>query len=613
MKHRALALAACLLAAVGCTEEKLTQLVVVIDTNLRIDQMEELDVQITRGDTVVAERTVDLAEVTWPQTIGLVYEAGELGPVRVAIEGRLGGLAVIERAASTSFTKNETRMVPMYLLGECLAVECTGENETCVGGELQCANENIAPSSLPAWSRKPASIGQCEVGQGDCTAAAGCETDLRTDSEHCGTCDTVCSDNHAVSRCEASACVIDSCESGHDNCDRIAANGCEADFASLENCGYCGHTCSTSCNAGYCDDESIVGLTLGNAHAAVMRANSELLGWGKNASGQLNDGTTTSRSAPVSMLRVTKVFDVAAGDGHTCMRTNSAIQCWGANNYGQLGDGTTLSRVVPSVPPITPGGPLRSGLHHTCAVIDGGSVHCWGLNGDGQLGSASTFTTHAVPVAVVGLTGVVSIGMGERHACAATAEGAVSCWGKNEFGQLGSGTTASRRSSPVTIPALSLRALGTGSSAFHSCGIAANGDVYCWGRGDAGQLGNGATTSTPIAVLVELPEDTLELALGKRHTCSRSETHIYCWGDNQTGALGIGNTGTLLITTPVRLNTALDPGTTPLAIAAGDDFTCALLSSGAVKCWGLNRSGQLGNRTTETQLGPVDVYGLPKR
>jgi alpha-tubulin suppressor-like RCC1 family protein len=313
-------------------------------------------------------------------------------------------------------------------------------------------------------------------------------------------------------------------------------------------------------------------------------------------------------ATPASMRAITAI---AAGSDHSCAITSSgAVRCWGWNEVGQLGDGTTTDRRLPvDVTGLGSGAiAVDAGGPQTCALTNGGGVRCWGANDAGELGNGSTVNS-SVPVAVSGLTGGASaIALGSPHSCALTTEGGVMCWGDNEFGQLGDGTTT-RRTTPVDVLGLrsGVRAIAAGGG--HTCALTTEGRVNCWGYNPDGELGDGSTvnSSTPVEVS-GLAGGVAALALGVYHTCALMRGGaVRCWGSNDLGQLGTGTTATRSLT-PVQV-AGLASGVT--AITANSSHTCALASAGGALCWGDNRSGQLGNGTTAARsLRPVQVAGL---
>jgi alpha-tubulin suppressor-like RCC1 family protein len=297
---------------------------------------------------------------------------------------------------------------------------------------------------------------------------------------------------------------------------------------------------------------------------------------------------------------------VSAGYGHTCALTSAGgVKCWGWNTSGQLGDGTTITRSIPvDVTGLTSGvTAISAGYLHTCALTSNGGVKCWGENDSGELGDGSTTNRHT-PVVVSGLTsGVTTISAGYSHTCALTSAGGVKCWGDNELGQLGDGTTTNQ-TTPVDVSGLTSGVIAVSAGHFHSCAITSTGDVKCWGLNGVGQLGDGTTTNhyTPVDVS-GLTSGAAAISARGDFTCTlTSAGGVKCWGDNRDGQLGNGTTSES--TTPVDVS-SLANGVT--AVSAGGKHTCALTSSGGVKCWGDNEYGQLGDGTTTNRSTPVDV------
>ncbi len=272
---------------------------------------------------------------------------------------------------------------------------------------------------------------------------------------------------------------------------------------------------------------------------------------------------------------------LAAGISHTCLlRETGRVSCWGSDARGQLGDGASTALPMPptEVVGLTDAVRIAAGGEHTCAVRAGGALACWGRNDRGQLGDGTT-VDRAVPADVPGLSDVVGVSLAPYHTCARTASGAVLCWGSNEWGMLGDGTLI-QRNSPVAVLDLT-DAIHVAASYTHTCAVRAGGSAVCWGEGSIGLLGtgNGHWSQSPVAV-VEL-SDAISLAGGMAHTCAlRAGGAVACWGANGYGQLGYGGMSNLSV--PTNVASLSDAR----LVTAGAVHTCALRRDGRVWCWG---------------------------
>jgi alpha-tubulin suppressor-like RCC1 family protein len=304
-------------------------------------------------------------------------------------------------------------------------------------------------------------------------------------------------------------------------------------------------------------------LAGGGAHTCGLTSDGTPHCWGSNANGQLGDNSTTNRDAPVAVATALKFSRIDAGAQHTCALTSDGrAYCWGRNNRGQLGDGTTTLRSAPvavvgglTMQRIAAGG-LSFG--HTCALVTGGDVYCWGDNERGQLGigtggTVADLTPHPEPVKVGGgLTfTAVTAGLG-RHTCGLTSTGGGYCWGENAFGALGDGSFQ-RSAVPVLVRGgLVLAQLVAGGFIGHTCGLTVGGAAHCWGENETGQIGDGSTLDRlePSAVTGGLSFTSLDA--GSRHTCGRAtDGAVYCWGSGGAGQLGINSTSAIAVPTKV--------------------------------------------------------------
>ncbi|MFM7223986.1 MAG: reprolysin-like metallopeptidase [Actinomycetota bacterium] len=311
----------------------------------------------------------------------------------------------------------------------------------------------------------------------------------------------------------------------------------------------------------------------------------------------LNDANLSIQSSPI-----------ATGGAHACaLATGGTVKCWGDNYYGALGNSVVgISDVPVPVTGLTGAVGLLAGGGYSCALLATGTVKCWGNNDVGQLGNGTT-TNSSIPVTVLAttspptpLTGVIAIDANGRFACALLATGTMKCWGNNEFGQLGNGTTTNS-SIPVTVlattspPTPLTGVINIGMGGWHGCAVLTGGTVKCWGFNPAGQLGNGTLVSSSVPVPVSGLTGAAEVSAGANATCALlTSGTAKCWGGNEWGVYG---NGTVFHDSLVPV-----PGATGLTgiadLEVGQYNACALLRNGTARCWGFNGTGQLGNGTT---------------
>ncbi len=239
-------------------------------------------------------------------------------------------------------------------------------------------------------------------------------------------------------------------------------------------------------------------LSTGSFHTCGVTTADEAYCWGGNTFGSIGDGTTTLRSSPVAVSGGLAMAQVSAGSFYTCgVTTADEAHCWGGNADGQLGDGTTTDRLVPTA---VSGGlslvAVTAGATHTCGVTTADEAHCWGGNADGQLGDGTT-TDRLVPTAVSGGLSLVEVSAGGQFfTCARAADGAAYCWGHNGAGQLGTGTAGGSGVSTPQAVVGGLTFTGVTAGGVHTCGLTTVDGAYCWGSNDVGQLGDGSTTTS---------------------------------------------------------------------------------------------------------------------
>ncbi len=256
-------------------------------------------------------------------------------------------------------------------------------------------------------------------------------------------------------------------------------------------------------------------------------------------------------------------------------------------------------------PAIARAAQLAVGTAHSCALTEGGGVRCWGSNDQGELGDG-TSVAHKAP-AVTGLDSVGSISAGAEHSCALTVAGAAKCWGANAAGQLGASSSDMCGDFACSLTPIDVSGLASGVSRLaagfsHTCAVTTAGGLECWGLNLYGQLGDGTRTDRPSPAAVSgLDAHVADIAPGDVFTCAlMTDGSARCWGSNSAGELG--NAATTDSLTPVSVcadSTCSAPFADVVQLVAGDFHACALTPSGDVYCWGANDDGQLGTQTTE--------------
>jgi alpha-tubulin suppressor-like RCC1 family protein len=337
----------------------------------------------------------------------------------------------------------------------------------------------------------------------------------------------------------------------------------------------------------------LAGIATGGWHTCAVTAVGRAQCWGWNVDGQLGRGNTVDSPVAVNVTGLASgVRAVAAGSRHSCaLLATGTVKCWGENFYGQLGTGGLFPSSLPvDVPGVSGLVTVSAGGHHTCGLTAAGGVRCWGNDSWGQLGGNAL------------TSGIAAVVSGYQHACALTDGGGVKCWGANYRGQLGIGVVSNNVAVPTDVAGLTSGVVAIGAGATHSCAALANGNVRCWGSNDAGQLGNGTTVDAVLPVDVQGIANATALALGEGQSCTLTATGgLKCWGVNP------GNGSAQPAMFPVDV-TGL-PGVATM-IAGGFQHVCALIENGAAVCWGANAFGALGNGQVGRSASPVDASGV---
>lgn len=287
-------------------------------------------------------------------------------------------------------------------------------------------------------------------------------------------------------------------------------------------------------------------MSTGYYHTCGITPDHQAYCWGSNQFGALGDGTMTDHSTPVPVAGGHQFRQIDVGTVFTCAVRygDDRGYCWGENRFGQLGNGSTSDS--PTLTPTAIAGGLTfkqvvAGDVHACGIsTTTNRAYCWGANFNGRLGDSTTVTRPKPTRVAAGTRQFQQINAGWAHTCAVTTTGKAFCWGYGQLGQLGIGRTTGGSLWPrAVVGGLTFRRVTTGRD--HICGETPGSRAYCWGVNDRGQLGTGTTTSTLSPVPVTGGLFFAQVSAGWSHTCGKTSANVaYCWGDNAQGALGDG-------------------------------------------------------------------------
>jgi alpha-tubulin suppressor-like RCC1 family protein len=367
---------------------------------------------------------------------------------------------------------------------------------------------------------------------------------------------------------------------------------------------------STRQMVGVASVENATHVATGGGHSCALASNGHVWCWGFNHSGEVTGRLTGTPGSPVDVVGVLGAVAVACGRRHTCALRDQRVICWGDDSAGQLsGTGTAGTQIA-------------AGGDRTC-VLDGGKVRCWGRArylGEGE--SAATV--------VDGVANPVTISVGGEHACVLDGAGKGTCWGGNEAAEIDSQLGSSQRQPVRLSTPRDLLAIAAGSAG--TCGLARDGDVWCWGEGFR-STANPIGPQPPAELHAPLTPHVLQhgasaISLGSGTACAVVDGEIHCWdrysfqrpvavgkvrriaaGEAQSCA--IEDTGRVVCWRPA------DPLPRPIGIehardlCASEAHACAIRADGGVACWGDNTYGELGNGESAVVLTPAVVPALP--
>lgn len=471
----------------------------------------------------------------------------------------------------------------------------------CRSASGACQPRLAAPNT-PCEEVAPGALGRCD-GAGNCVdprVALG----------------TPCS---ASNQCASGSCELASSGAGSVCCAQecVGEERCSVDFSACQSV-----------------DRRVTHVDAGSSVSCAVFDSGNVRCWGINFNSMLGTATSDNIGDDEPVTAAPNVdlggqaTQVAVGASHVCaVLAAGNVRCWGTGSLGALGYGNTITIGDDDVPAdagdVMVGASvlqLSVGQGFTCALLaDSGRVRCWGNGGRGKLGYGNTLSVgdNQVPAVAgdVDVGGrVIQIASGEAHTCALLQGGTVRCWGFNSSGQLGYGSREDVGDDEVPASVGDVDVGGTvvsvGAGGNHTCVVLSTGAVRCWGEAAQGQLGYGNTNpigddETPnVAGDIDLGGSVSQLAVGSNHNCAllRNGT-VRCWGSGLSGRLGYGNTQTIGDDEVPGSVGAVDMGGTPTLLTAGSAHTCALFSSGNVRCWGLGTVGQLGYGNTSNLGG----------
>jgi len=327
----------------------------------------------------------------------------------------------------------------------------------------------------------------------------------------------------------------------------------------------------------------------------LINANREIYAWGHNDDGQLGDGTQNDRYSPMKIMVNSDTFkDTDVGKLFTLALTEMGdIYAWGNNAFGQLGDFTTINKDIPNKVNLNgiTFSQISAGGFHSMALSSTGDIYTWGNNEFGELGNNSTVDLSSPTKISVSGVKFKAVSAGNYHSMALSTTGELYTWGYNSYGQLGN-NSKTRLNIPtnITVDGVCFQKISAGDN--HSVALSTTGDVYTWGYGLDGRLGNGSSTNTLIPTIIDINGgEIIEISAGGSNTAAiNSNGQLYTCGDNLNGQIGDN-------TIEDKLTFTLISGSLYEDVEYGNNICMAINPDGKIYTWGNNNYGQLGNGT----------------
>jgi alpha-tubulin suppressor-like RCC1 family protein len=413
-----------------------------------------------------------------------------------------------------------------------------------------------------------------------------------------------------VSNCPANVCgAVDACsgprEDGGTDAGFDAGTGAESD---------------AGIDGGAKQEPTLAVFSAGFYVTCALGSDAGAWCWGTDGAGVLGnpDRTSSQSRARPTPMRVTDLpgspISIHTGGNNSCaVLDGGRVACWGDDQFGVLGLGFTAGRANEKpllLEGLDAGGlEVTVGYGHACVLTSQFGVQCWGLNDQGQLGNGSSLARSLLPVDVTGLSrDVQSVSCGTNHCCALQSTGKVVCWGSNNALQLGVPLDAGLSRVPIEVLAGPVRQISAGGS--FNCAVLGDGGVQCWGVDRFGQLGdqgaNAGSSKSPIAVEgLGAPVSTVS-AGGMMACAALVNGDVFCWGYDRE--LELGGSGTSTQAPPRKLTQFKGNVRT---ISCGERHSCALTTDAGLWCWGDNSEGELGNGTDAGKSLPGPVVWPP--
>ena len=329
--------------------------------------------------------------------------------------------------------------------------------------------------------------------------------------------------------------------------------------------------------------------------------------WGSNTYSQFGDNTFTDRSSPVQTVAAgTNWRLVGNGSYHTmAIKTDGTLWLWGRNDNGGLGDNSRTRRSSP-VQTVAAGTNWRlvaGGWYHSGAIKTDGTLWTWGLGTSGQLGDNTSASKSSPVQTVSGGTNWKLLSAGSDHTMAIKTDGTLWNWGDNASGQLGDNSTT-RRSSPVQTVSGGTNWKSVDGNHYYTAGIKTDGTLWLWGSNSYGQLGDNSTTSRSSPVQTAAAGTNWKsVACGLRATAAiKTNGQLWTWGLGSDGSLG--NNAITHRSSPVQTAAG---GTNWKSVGAGHLSMAAIKTDGTLWAWGYNGAGQNGDNSTTKRSSPVQT------